>query len=142
MNGWITIGTKLSTKDLEIDLKNLKKSLADAEQENEILVKAKVEAEEDLRSIEVGKELYEQTLQTQLEMLETEEERNQYMQEYSGMLELMNTGYEKAKEDVAEIDSRLAKNVQTQEEIRRKIKENPRRQGVGGEKCFRRWTQR
>ena len=47
MDGWITIGTKLDSKDLDQELKMLKRDLAKYEKENQILLKQKAKIELD-----------------------------------------------------------------------------------------------
>ena len=47
MDGWITIGTKLDSKDLDQELKMLKRDLAKYEKENQILLKQKDKIELD-----------------------------------------------------------------------------------------------
>ena len=47
MDGWITIGTKLDSKDLDQELKMLKRDLAKYEKENQMLLKQKAKIELD-----------------------------------------------------------------------------------------------
>ena len=54
MDGWITIGTKLDSKQLERDLINEKKRLERFEKEAEKLATAKTKAEADLKPYQVN----------------------------------------------------------------------------------------
>ena len=55
MDGWITVGIGLDSKELEKDLKTEKKRLNDFQKENERLNKQKIKAEVDLKPYEDAK---------------------------------------------------------------------------------------
>jgi len=123
MDGYITIGTKLSTKDLENDLKNLKKDLTNIEKQNKILLKAKVEAETDISNIEEGRKAYESLLNESLSMATSQEEINQIMEDNKSIIDFWNAGYEKAQENLKDINDKIKANATAEELVKNKIAE-------------------
>ena len=61
MDGWVIVGTKLDSKQLEKDLKDAEKKLQQYERESEKLTKQKVKVEIDLQPYEEQKRLIKET---------------------------------------------------------------------------------
>ena len=61
MDGWVIVGTKLDSKQLEKDLKNAERRLQQYEREAERLTKSKAKAEIDLQPYEEQKRLIKES---------------------------------------------------------------------------------
>ena len=123
MSGWITIGTKLDTKDLEKDLRNAERELQQFERESEKLTKQKVKIEADLSEIELAKQLIQEETDEILKKAGTEEQVNNILADEKSQLDLINAGYELSKQDLDEINKKIQANTHNQELTRGKIQE-------------------
>ena len=116
MHGWVKIGTKLETKQLEKDLKNAEKNLKNYEKEAEKLNGQKEKAELDLKPYEDQKQLIK----------EMTDEMNRYAQNEQDVinnLKIENT-------QIDELNQKYAKQINNLEEIKTKIKENANHQSL------------
>ncbi len=116
MDGWVVIGTKMDSKELEKDLKNAERRLKQYEKESEKLTKAKTKVEVDLQPYEEQKRLIQ----------EMTDEMNQYAQSEADVSKNLNI--EKAQ--LEELNQKYSKQIQNLEKINTKIKENTKNQDI------------
>ena len=115
-DGWVIVGTKLDSKQLERDLKNAERRLQQYEREAEKLTKAKGKAELDLQPYEEQKRLIQQATDDVLQKAQTE-------QEVTRQLEIEKTQLE-------ELKTKYSKQINNLDDINKKIKENAKNQGL------------
>lgn len=136
MDGWITIGTELDTKELEKDLKEVETRLKDFEKKEKELtkVKAKIEAEVEIKGKNLDKQIksierkskikiegimsgspYEQARKVQAINSETQTKINDLQEEYNSYLDMAN-------EKLDEIEKQIEENTQSQEIAKESIK--------------------
>ena len=115
-DGWVVVGTKLDSKQLEKDLKSAERRLQQYEREAEKLTKSKAKAEIDLSSYEEQKKLIKETTDDALQYAQTE-------QEVTRQLEIEKTQLE-------ELKTKYSKQINNLDDINKKIKENAKNQGL------------
>ena len=116
MDGWVVVGTKLDSKQLEKDLKGAERRLQQYEKEAEKLTKAKAKAEIDLAPYEEQKRLIEEMTNESLKYAQTQQEVESVLNTEKLQLEELNVKY--------------AKQVANLNDINTKIKENTKNQGL------------
>lgn len=116
MDGWVIVGTKLDSKQLEKDLKNAERRLQQYEKEAEKLTKAKAKVEIDLQPYEEQKKLIQQITDEVLQNVQTE-------QEVTRQLEIEKTQLE-------ELDAKYSKQLNNLDDINKKIQENAKNQAL------------
>lgn len=115
-DGWVTVGTKLDTKQLEKDLKSSERKLQQYEKEAEQLTKTKAKAEVDLQSYYEEKRLIQQIT----------DEANQYAQ----TTEEVSRNLETEKLQLAELNQKYSTQLKNLDDVNRKIQENTLNQGL------------
>lgn len=116
MDGWVVIGTKLDSKQLEKDLKSAERRLQQYEKESEKLTKTKVKTEIDLKSYEEEKRI----------ISETTDEINKYAQTQEEVQKNLN--FEKTQ--LEELNTKYSSQLKSLDEVNRKIKENAKNQAL------------
>lgn len=123
MDGWVIVGTKLDSKQLEKDLKNAEKRLQQYEREAEKLTKQKVKVEIDLEPYEEQKRLIKESTNEMLAKSQTEEQVKNVLQMEQIELEGLNRKYSKQLENVSSINQKIQTNVKNQELMKTQIDE-------------------
>lgn len=116
MDGWVIIGTKLDSKQLEKDLKSAERRLQQYEGEAERLTKSKAKAELDLSGYEEAKR----------HIQELTDEANQYTQSENEITKNL----EIEKNQLQEIEQKYSKQIASLDAINQKIIENEKNQGL------------
>lgn len=116
MDGWVIVGTKLDSKQLEKDLRQAERKLQQFENEAEKLTKAKAKAEVDLAPYEEQKRLIQ----------EMTDERNRYAQTEAEVTNNLNL----EKVQLNELNEKYSKQLNNLEEVNQKIKENAKNQAL------------
>lgn len=116
MDGWVTIGTKLDTKELEKDLKRAEGELRRYETEAERLTKQKVKAETDLTEYERAKNNIRELTDESLKFAQTQNEVEATLKHESSML--------------SELDQKYSRQIDNLNQINTKIKQNSVNQGL------------
>lgn len=120
-DGWITIGTRLDSKQLEKDLKQAEKELQDFKKEQERLTKAK--AKVDLSSYEQERAKIQATTDEMLKRAETEKQVENVLSMEKMELDKLEEKYAKQKSQIAEINEALKSNATSQEYTKNKIED-------------------
>ena len=123
MDGWVVVGTKLDSKQLEKDLKNAEKKLQQYEREAEKLTKSKAKAEIDLSSYEEQKQLIKQTTNNALQYAQTEQEVTKQLEIEKTQLEELNTKYSKQLNNLDDINKKIKENAKNQGLVTNEIEE-------------------
>lgn len=123
MDGWVIVGTKLDSKQLEKDLKNAEKRLQQYERESEKLTKQKVKVEIDLQPYEEQKRLIKETTDEMLSKSQTEEQVKNVLEIEQMQLDDLNSKYSKQLDNLNSIDKKIQSNVKNQELMKNQIDE-------------------
>ena len=115
-DGWITIGTKLDTKELEKELKSAKRKLEQYENDSKRLLEQKQKVKIDLKEYEKAKKIIEETAEKNLKFADTETGKKRIL--------------EKQKVDLQQLNDTYAKQLYRYEAINKKIKENKHNQAL------------
>lgn len=126
MDGWVIIGTKLDSKQLEKDLKTEEANLKKYEKNNEVLIKAKVKLEKSKSMKE-----YEQLKKTIEDAYNTNVKKTKSEKLLPGVQESLLKRYDtKRAEALQSLDSAYSEQLSKLEDINRKIKENAAQQEI------------
>jgi predicted nucleic acid-binding Zn-ribbon protein len=123
MDGWVIVGTKLDSKQLDKDLKNAERKLQQYERESEKLTKQKVKVEIDLQPYEEQKRLIKETTDEMLAKSQTEQQVKNVLEMEQMQLDDLNNKYSKQLENVSSIDKKIQNNVKNQELMKDQIDE-------------------
>ena len=123
MDGWITIGTKLDSKQLEKDLALQRKELEKNAKESEKLTKQKAKAELDLSEYYEQQRLIKETTDDALKYAQTEKEVNNQLSIEKNQLEELNNKYSKQLENLNTINQKIGENATNQEVLKNQIEE-------------------
>ena len=131
MDGWITIGTQLSTKELDKDLKNEETKLKKYAKENEVLINAKVKIEKSKAMKEYNqlKKAIETSFDAKIESAQQdkyigyEKTIEMYNQKKNAEVQKLNEAYSEQLSKIEEINQKLISNTHQQELTKNKIKE-------------------
>lgn len=123
MDGFVTIGTKIDTKQLETDLKTMQKDLQKSEKENEKLLKSKATAEVDLTEYYKQVELIKEATNEEIKYAQTQKEVNSATTSGNKLLSNLNTKYSTQLSTYDDINSKITANIQKQETLTNKIDE-------------------
>lgn len=115
-DGWVTISTKLDTKQLEKDLKSSKRKLEQYEKEAERLTKTQAKADADLSSYREEVRLLEELQEADLKMVHSAEERQNVLRNTQTL--------------IGEIEKKYEKELSNYDSINKKIQENAHNQGI------------
>lgn len=127
MDGWVTIGTKLDSKQLEKDLKDAERRLQQFEKEAERLSQKEVKAKIDLEDYYKQKELIEQSTDKMLEHAQTEEHVNSVLEMEKSNLQQLNEAYAKQLTNAEEINKKIQENAHNQALVRNEIQQTTSR---------------
>ena len=127
MDGWVVIGSKLDTKELEKDLKSAEKRLRDYEKEAEQLTKSKAKAEIDLRGYEEAKRNIQQMTDEALKLAQTQGEVDLQLRLEATQMEELNAKYATQKKNLDEVNRKIIENKKNQELVNQEIQETNRR---------------
>lgn len=117
MNGWVTIGTKLDTKQLEKDIKTAESQLKQYEREGEKLSTQKAKLEVDLQEYEKAKaEIQEMTDKT-LQQAQTSEQVNFVLEAEETQLAKLKEQYSTQFGQISSINEKLQSNQKNQQAI-------------------------
>lgn len=127
MGGWVTIGTKLDTKQLEKDLKASERELTNYEKEAEKLASAKAKIEIDISDYE--KEIAKIKAETDktLSLAVTDEQAQQVLLEEEKTIEAINQKYSKQFQSLEEINGKLQENAHNQGLVKNQIEETTKK---------------
>lgn len=115
-DGWIIVGTKLDTKQLEKDLKEETRRLEQYEKEAEKLTTAKAKTDEDLSSYYEELEIIKELTDEALKQAKTKEE--------------IDIALETEQRQVGKLNEKYFEQLQNLSDINRKIEENAKNQGL------------
>lgn len=127
MDGWVVIGSKLDTKELEKDLKSAEKRLRDYEKEAEQLTKSKAKAEIDLRGYEEAKRNIQQMTDEALQLAQTQGEVDLQLRLEATQMEELNAKYATQKKNLDEVNRKIVENKKNQALVNQEIQETNRR---------------
>lgn len=122
MDGWVIVGTKLDSKQLENDLKNAERRLQQYEKEAEKLTKIKAKAEIDLQPYEEQKRIIQEMTDEALQYAQTEHEVKKQLEIEKAQLEELNQKYSKQISNHEEINNKIKENTKNQELMKNQIK--------------------
>ena len=122
-DGWVIVGTKLDTKQLEKDLKLAQSELKQYEKEAERLTKTKAKAELDLQPYEEQKRaIHEQTNEFN-QMAQTQAEVNHNLEIENNQLAKLEKKYAAQKESLNEVNHKILENAKNQALVNNEIDE-------------------
>lgn len=123
MDGWVIVGTKLDSKQLEKDLKNAERRLQQYEKEAEKLTKAKAKAEIDLQPYEEQKRIIQEITDEALQYAQTEQEVENQLKLEKTQLEELNQKYSKQLGNLESINNKIKENTKNQSLMKNQIEE-------------------
>ena len=127
MDGWVVIGTKLDTKQLEKDLKSSERQLRKYENEAEKLTDKKAKLEIDLQGYyEAKKEIVEMTNEA-LKLAQTEGEVSQQLRLEQTELEKLDLKYSKQLDALEDVEMQMKENTKNQALLNNEIDETNRK---------------
>lgn len=131
MDGWVIVGTKLDTKQLERELRQTERRLKEYEQEAEKLTRIQTKAEIDLQPYEQEKRLIQEVTEEALTYAQTQQEVEQVLQREQLQVNELNEKYKDQLDSLDKINHKIQENIKNQEllkntidEINQKIKQN------------------
>ena len=123
MDGWVTIGTKLDSRQLEKDLRNSEKRLQQYEKEAEKLTKAKTKAEIDLQPYEEQKKIIQEMTDEANRYAQTRQEVENNLTAEKLQLESLNKTYSNQLNNLDSINQKILSNANNQELMKNQIEE-------------------
>lgn len=123
MDGWVVVGTKLDTKQLEKDLKQAERRLEQYEKEAEKLTKSKAKAKIDLKPYEEAKKMIQQMTDEANRYAQTEQEVTKNLNFEQKQLEDLNLKYSKQLTNLNEINLKIKENAKNQGLVKTQIEE-------------------
>ncbi len=123
MNGWITIGSKLDTKELEKDVKEAERRLRQFEKEGQKLSQQKAKIELDLEGYEKAKEEIQATTDKTLELAQTSEQVENVLQMEESQLSELKEKYSSQFAELEKINGKLKSNEESQNAIKTHVEE-------------------
>lgn len=134
MDGWITIGTKLDSKQLDNDLKAEETRLKKYGKENEMLIKAKIKIDKSkaMQEYKQLKDAIEKNYEVKMQGLDLDKTINsevyeslalKYENNRSTALKNLNEAYSEQLSKIKEINQKLISNKQEEELTKSKIQE-------------------
>ena len=121
MDGWVIVGTKLDSNQLEKDLKNAEKRLRQYEKEAEKLTsqKAKIQIEVDAYGLE--KDQIKESTEELLKLSQTEEQVKNVLSMEDMQLESLNQKYSNQLETANKINHSIKENIKNQALLKEQI---------------------
>lgn len=123
MDGWITIGTKLDSKELEKSLKNEENKLKRFEKEAEKLLNKKVKIEMDLQQIEASKVLLKEVTDEELKTAQTQEQVDAILKDEAIQAKILDESYKSTNKELGGINKKINDNAGMQEVTKQNIEE-------------------
>lgn len=123
MDGWITIGTRLDTKDLEKELKSAQRQLSQFEREEEKLLAKKAKIEIELEGLEQGKAEIRRATDEMLKQADTAEQVNNVLALENIELDNITQKYSKQTTELEEINQKLQENANNQGLVASRVEE-------------------
>ena len=123
MDGWITIGTKLDTSDLEKDLRNAERELKKFEKEEEALLNKKAKIQIDLQEFEKEKAEIQKATDAMLQQAETSQQVESVLELENIELAKLTEKYSKQNKELTEINDKLKQNATNQSLISSRVAE-------------------
>ena len=123
MDGWITIGTRLDTKDLEKELKSAQRQLSQFEREEEKLLAKKAKIEIELQGLEQGKAEIRSATDEMLKQADTAEQVNNVLALENIELDNITQKYSKQTTELEEINQKLQENANNQGLVASRVEE-------------------
>jgi len=123
MDGWVTIGTNLDTKNLEKELRHAQNELKKFDKEAEKLTKQKAKIELDLSEYERQKQLIEETTNDMLKYAQTTQEVNNVLNGENTQIENLNQKYATQFNQLNEINGKIKENEYNQQMVNSRVGE-------------------
>lgn len=123
MDGWVTIGTKLDSKQLESDLKKQESRLKQYEKEAEKLTTQKAKIEIDLQEYEKAKAAIQQSTDEILKTAQTQEQVEFVLAGENTELQQLNEKYSKQFAQIEEINNKIQENAYNQKLVTNEVDE-------------------
>ena len=123
MHGWVTIGFKGDTKDLEKDIKRAESELRRYESEAERLTKQKTKAEIDLSEYEKEKAIIKELTNDSLKYAQSQSEIEIHLKQENALLSELDQKYSKQLGTLQEINGKIKSNTNNQELMKNKVQE-------------------
>ena len=127
MDGWVVIGTKLDTKQLEKDLKSSERQLRQYEKEAEKLTDKKAKLEIDLQGYYEAKKTIEDMTNEALKLAQTEGEVSQQLRLEQTELEKLDLKYSKQLDALEDVEMQMKENTKNQSLLNNEIDETNRK---------------
>ena len=137
MNGWVTIGTKLDTKQLEKDIKNAENQLKQYEREGERLSTQKAKLDLDLQDYEKEKQSIQEATDKSLEFAQTREQVNFLLESEEMQLSKLNEKYSGQFSKLSSIKSEIQENKKNQQDTTKAIEEQKKKLAEANEEIRR-----
>lgn len=122
-DGYITIGTKLDTTDLEKGIKKAEAELKRLDREAQSLTKQKAKAEDNLVEAYKGMQYLEEEFEQNKKLVNSQEELNMLLKEQEKLRSIANVGLEAYKQEYDDINKKIKDNASSQDEVNESIKE-------------------
>lgn len=122
-DGWVTVGTKLDTKQLEKDLKSAERKLTQYEKEAEKLTETKSKAEFDLKAYEEQKRLIMEATDQENQLAQTEAEVLSNLKQEESLLQELNNKYSKQLTNLDNVNKKIKENALNQQLVSNEISE-------------------
>ena len=110
MDGWVTIGTKLDTKDFESELKKTERNLEKFQREEEKLNERQLKINVDLKAYEEEKKLIKEVTNETLTKAQTQKETNSILSIEKIRIDELNTKYGKVLKENEDIGKKISEN--------------------------------
>lgn len=123
MDGWVTIGTRLDSKQLQKDLRSAESELKQYEREAERLTKQKARVEIGLEGYNQEKAQIQQLTDEALKTLEHRRDIEEQLKAEERQLAKLDVKYAKELEKVQEVDDKIKENAYNQGLVNEKVAE-------------------
>lgn len=123
MNGWITIGSKLDTKELEKNVKEAERRLRQFEKEGQKLSERKAKIEIDLEGYEKAKAEIQASTDKTLELAQTSEQVENVLRMEEIELNALKEKYSSQFAELEKINGQLKENESNQSNIKTEVEE-------------------
>lgn len=123
VDGWVSIGTGLDTKELEKGIKSAENQLKKYEREAEKLTQQKAKINVDLSAYEKEKQKIEESYALDLKLAQTEEQKNAILNNENLELEKLTQKYSETFQKNDEINKKIQENVNQQGLLNNQIQE-------------------
>lgn len=123
MDGWVTIGTKLDTKQLEKDIKDAERMLRQHEKEAEKLTEQKEKVDLKLNEYQKRKQLISDETNERLKAAQAEEQVNFVLEEENAELKKLKSEYQETFDLQGKINGKIQENTKNQELLKGQVQE-------------------